>query len=86
MRSVKPLSINPVNMAHASGNISPRGMDDHMIVIGHKAIGGYPNIPQTGYILQKIDEQAIIISAFKNRFRSSPAVHYMIPGPFIGYP
>ena len=83
MNTVETLGIDTVDVPHATRQVPSWCMDQQMVVVGHQAISAYTDIPQFCGILEKVDEHLVIIGVFKYPIRTTPAIHDMIPGPFI---
>ena len=74
------MGIDPVNMPEASGEITVRGLDQEVIVVGHETIGGDAKMPEFAGFLDGVEEGLVILCVPKNRFPPSSSVEDMIPG------
>jgi hypothetical protein len=80
MAAIESLGIDPVNMPEASGEITVRGLDQEVIVVGHETIGGDAKMPEFAGFLDGLEEGLVILCVPKNRFPPSSSVEDMIPG------
>ena len=77
--AVEALGVNTVDMAHASGNIGIRGLDQQMIVVGHQAVCGYAQVPHLRGFDHYLDEGLKVALVEKEALRPAAPVHHMIP-------
>jgi hypothetical protein len=51
-----------------------------MVVVGHQAVGPYPDVPQPGGFLQHCYKAVIIGIIFIHQLAAAAAIHYVVPG------
>ena len=72
-------------MPHCAGYIAFGCMNQHVVMVGHPAIGGNPDIPLLGCFLKQIIKRLVIEFVKINILGSTAPVHDVIPGAWIGY-
>ena len=72
-------------LPHGTGDIAFRRLNQHVIMVGHQAVGGNPDIPGLASLLEQIDKGTVVMFVQKNILRSAAAVHDMVPSTGIGY-
>jgi hypothetical protein len=79
VKSIESLGVNPVDMAHAPGNVPSWRLNKKMIMIRHQAISRYPQFPQSRRLLENLNEIPIIIFTCKDLLTPPPAIHDVVP-------
>ena len=74
---------DPVNMPQTPGKIGVWGLDEEMIVVGQKTIGGDPQMPKFTGLLHGSEEDLVIVRVPENGFPPSSPIQDMIPGIWI---
>ena len=80
------MGVGTINMPQTPGKIGVWGLDQEVIVVGQKTIGGDPKMPEFTGLLHGLEEDFVILCVPENGFPPSSAVQDMIPGVGIFNP
>jgi hypothetical protein len=72
VRSVKSLRVDAVYVTHGSGDVGIRGLDEQMVVCGHRAVCSDGNVPDLCRFFEQFDKGVVICFFLKDPL-TSPA-------------
>ena len=79
MATVESLGIDPVDVSKASGKIAVGGLDQEVIVAGHKAIGCNSKVKGFDGFPDGLEEDLIVLVVPEDQLASSSPVEDVIP-------
>jgi len=77
--AIETLSVDPIDVSHASGQVRVGGLNKKVIVAGHQTIVGNPGVAHIHNILEKISKGKTILFLFEDGLTPSASVHNMVP-------
>jgi hypothetical protein len=81
--SIEPLSIKSIDMTHDTGQCGPRGLQQEVIVVVHKAVGIDLHLPKLAGFADELQEPLTVLCVEENVTVSQTPIHDVVVGPGI---